>query len=71
MLMNAFFELHSAVVHLCEYSRAFTNRRNRLHERCLRVISNEKQSNFQLLIDQARSFSIYHWNTQKFVIDMY
>ena len=50
------------------HSRSLNNKINRLHERCFRMIYNNKQSNFEELLVRE---SIHHRNIQRLVIQMY
>ena len=53
------------------HSRTLNNWINKLHERCLRVIYNDKKSTFQKLLDKDKSVSIYNRNLQVLAIEMY
>ena len=53
------------------YSRTLNNWINKLHERCLRVIYNDKKSTFQKLLDKDKSVSIYNRNLQVLATEMY
>ena len=59
-----------ATAPLC-HSRALNNKINRLHERCLRLIYNEKQLNFEELLEKDDSVSIDIRNLQIVAIEMY
>ena len=50
-----------------------TNKRkiDRLHERYLRIISNNKQSSFKELLEKDSSVSIHERNVQILVTEMY
>ena len=49
-----------------------TNRKiNRLHERCLRTIYNDKQSSFKMLLEKDSSVSIQDKNIQCLATEMY
>ena len=41
------------------------------HERYLRLISNEKVSSFEDLLEKDHSFHIHHKNLQKLAIDLF
>ena len=41
------------------HSRSLNNKINRLHERCLRIIYNDKHSNFEELLVKDNSVSIH------------
>ena len=47
------------------------NKINKIHERCLRLIYNNKKSSFENLLDKDKSVSIHHKNLRSLVIDMY
>ena len=51
--------------------RNLNNKINRLHERCLRVIYNDKTSSFEQLLENDNSVSIHHRNIQTLAIEMY
>ena len=73
ILMNAFFK---AQFNYCPiiwmfHSRCLNNKINRLHERCLRMIYNDKISNFEELLNKDNSVSIHHSNIHALAIEMY
>ena len=73
ILMNAFFK---AQFNYCPiiwmfHSRCLNNKINRLHERCLRMIYNDKISNFEELLSKDNSVFIHHSNINALVIEMY
>ena len=73
ILMNAFFRSqfsYCPLVWMC-HSRTLNNKINRLHERCLRIVYNDKLSSFQNLLDQDRSVSVHTRNLQTLAIEMY
>ena len=53
------------------HSRLLNNPINRLHERCLRIIYNDKRSNFEELLVKDNSVSIHHNNIHPLAIEMY
>ena len=53
------------------HSRALINKINRLHERCLRIIHNDKLSNFEQILHKDNSVSIHHNNIHALAIEMY
>ena len=53
------------------HSRANNNKINRLHERCLRIVYNNKQSSFNELLEKDGSVSIHMRNTQILATEMY
>ena len=63
ILMNSFFRV-------C-HSRTNNRKTNRLHERCLRVIYNEKQSSFIKLLEKSNSVSMHQRNLQILAIEMF
>ena len=73
MLMNAFFSSqfnYCPVVWMC-HSRALNKKINRLHERCLRIIYNDKTFTFKELLEKDNSVSIHYRNIQALAIEMY
>ena len=73
ILMNAFF---NAQLNCCPtiwmfHSRSPNDKINRLHGRCLRMIYNDKQSNFEELLVKYNSVTIHHRNIQRLAIQMY
>ena len=61
MLMNSFFRSqfnYYPLIWMC-HSRINNRKTNRLHERCLRTIYNDKQSSFIKLFGKDNSVSIY------------
>ena len=51
--------------------RSLNNKINRLHERSLRIIYNDKYSNFEELLVKDNSVSIHHNNIHTLAIKMY
>ena len=73
MLLNAFFKSqfnYCPLVWMC-HSRALNNKINRLHERCLRIIYNDKHSSFHDLLEKDRSVSVHSRNLQLLAIEMF
>ena len=73
ILMNAFFTSqfsYCPLVWMC-HSRTNNNKINRLHERCLRLINNDKQSSFDELLQKDDSVSIHMRNIQILATEMY
>ena len=73
ILMNAFFK---AQFNYCPivwmfHSRSLNNKINRLHERCLRIIYNDKRSRFEELLVKDNSLSVHHNNIHTLAIEMY
>ena len=66
MVMNAFFNSqfnYCPLIWMCHNRK--TNRKiNRLHERCLRITYNDKQSSFKMLLEKDSSVSIHDKNIQ-------
>ena len=72
-LMNAFLK---AQFNYCPpvwmfHNRSLNNKINRLHERCLRIIYNDKHSNFEELLVKDNSVSLRHNNIHTLAIEMY
>ena len=53
------------------YSRTVNNKINRLHKCCLRIKYHDKLSNFEELLCNDNSISIYHNNIHVLAIEMY
>ena len=53
------------------HGRSLNSKTNRLHEHCLRMIYNDKQSNFEQLLVRDNSVSLHYRNIQSLVIKMY
>ena len=53
------------------HSRILNNNITWLHELCLRIIYNDKLSNFDELLRKDNSFSKHHNNTHALVIEKY
>ena len=73
VLFNPFFQpqfSYCPLVWMC-YSRTLNNKINRLHERCLRQIYNDKHSTFHELLEKDCSVSIHTRNLQFLVTEMY
>ena len=52
-------------------SRALSRKINRIHEKCLSIIYNDKHSSFADLVKQDRSFSIHDRNLQVLTKEMF
>ena len=52
-------------------SRSLNNEINRLHEHCLRMICNDKRSNFDVLLVKDNSISTHHNNIDSLTVEMY
>ena len=73
ILMNSFFRSqfnYCALIWMC-HSRTNNRKINRLHERCLRIIYNDKQSSFIKLLEKDNSVSIHQRNLQILAIEMF
>ena len=58
--------------HQCFFHNRTTIRKiNRLHERCLHIICNDKQSSFKMLLEKDSSVSIHDRNIQWLATEMY
>ena len=71
--MNSFFRSHFNYCPLIWMCHSQTNNRkiNRLHERCLRIIYNDKQSSFIKLLEKDNSVSMHQRNLQTLAIEMF
>ena len=73
VVMNAFFTSqfsYCPLVWMC-HSRTNNSKINMFHERCLRIIYNDKQSSFTELLNKDSSVSIHIKNIQKLAIEMF
>ena len=52
-------------------SRSCNNKINKLQERALRLVYNDYESSFDVLLNKNKSFSIHHQNIQKLLIEVY
>ena len=73
LLMNAFFTSQFSYCPLTWmfHSRKLNNKINRLHERCLRVVYNDRLSTFEELMNKDNSVSIHHRNIQCLATEMF
>ena len=73
LLMNAFFTSQFSYCLLIWMCHSSSNNRkiNMLHERCLRIIYNDKQSSFTELLNKDSSVSIHIRNIQRLAIEMF
>ena len=51
--------------------RTSNNKINRLHERCLRLIYNDKKSSFEDLLQKDGSVSIHHGNLRTLAVELF
>ena len=73
ILMNSFFRSqfnYCPLIWMC-HSRTNNRKINRLHERCLRIIHNDKHSSFIKFLEKDDSVSIHQKNLQILAIEMY
>ena len=73
IFMNAFFNSQfncCSLIWMC-HSRSLYHKTNRFHEKCLRIISNDKTSSYEELLSKDGSVCMYHNNLQKLVIEIY
>ena len=70
--MNAFFNSQFSYCPLVWMCRSRTNNKkiNKLNERCLRIVYNDKQSSFNELLEKDDSVSIHMRNTQMLATEM-
>ena len=73
LLLNAFFkaQFNYCPVVWMFHSRSLNNKINRRHERCLRIIYNDKHSNFGVLLEKDNSVSIHRSNIHSVATEMY
>ena len=53
------------------HSRKLYHKINRLHEKCLRIIYNDKRSSYEELLSKDGSVSMHHKNLQKCIKKIY
>ena len=53
------------------FSRSCDNKINKLHERALRLVYDDYELSFDVLLNKNKSFSIHHQNIQKLMIEEY
>ena len=73
ILTNSFFRSqfnYCPLIWMC-HSRTNNRKINRLHERCLRIMYNDKQSSFIKLLEKYNSVSIHQRNLQILAIEMF
>ena len=71
--MNVFFnsQFNYCLLVRMYCNSSLNNKINRLHERCLRIVYNDKKSNFNELLVKDGSVSIHHQNLQKLAVEMF
>ena len=73
LIVNIFFYSqfnYCQLVWMC-HNRTNNNKTNRLHERCLRLIYNDKKSSFEDLLQKAGSASIHHRNLRTLAVELF
>ena len=73
LVVNAFFNSqfnYCPLIWMC-HNRTYNNKINRLHERCLRIIYNDKRSSFEDLLEKDNSVSIHQKNLQALATEMF
>ena len=71
--MNAFFKSefsYCPLMWMC-CNRSLNPKINQLHERCLWIVYNDKESNFSELLVKDCSVSIHHQNLQKLAVEIF
>ena len=71
-LINSFFMSqfnYCQLIWMCD-NRTKNNKINRLHERCLRLLYNDKKSSFHDLLEKDSSISIHHRNLRALATEM-
>ena len=53
------------------HNRTKNNKIKRIHERCLRLIYNDKKASFENLLDKNKSVPTHHKNLRRLAIEMY
>ena len=71
LLVNAFFysQFNNCQLVWMYHNRTNNNEINRLHERCLRLIYNEKKTSFKDLLEIDGSVSIHHRNLRTLAVE--
>ena len=71
--MNAFFTSHFSCFSLTwmYHSRSNNRKISMFHERCLKIIYNEKQSSFTELLNKDNYFSVHIKNIQRLAIEIF
>ena len=73
LLINSFFisQFNYCQLIWMFHNRTKNNKINRLHERCLRLLYNDKKSSFHDLLEKDGSVSIHYRNLRALAIEMY
>ena len=73
ILMNTFFNAQFSYCPLTWmfHSRKLSNKINKLHERCLRIVYNNNTSTFEELLEGDNSISVHFRNMQALAIGLY
>ena len=73
LVVNAFYMIQfNYYISIWKYHNStYNNEINRLHERWLRLIYNDKRSSFEDLLGKDNSVSIHHKNLQALAIEMF
>ena len=73
IFMNAFFkaQFNYCTISWMFHSRSLNDKVNRLHDRCLRIIYNDKYSNFERALNRDNSVSIHYNNIHELAIELY
>jgi len=73
MLINAFFDSqfnYSPLIWMC-HTKELNEKINRVHERCLRLMYNDKHSSFEELLIRDGAATIHHRNIRSLAIEMF
>ena len=73
LLVNAFFNSqfeYCQCAWMC-YNRTNNSKINRLHERCLRLIYNDKKPSFEDLLEKEGSVSIDHRSLRTLAVELF
>ena len=73
LIVNAFFysQFNYCQLVWMYHNRTNNNKINRLHERCLRLIYNDKKSIFEDLLQKSGSVSIHHRNLRTLAVELF